>query len=80
MAAVRVDGGVRSFRRGKAILHPIVVCWRIVVVKAPQKRVGERHRGGDMCVGCEVLKGSGVLGTGHVVRRGHVCVSLASSA
>ena len=80
MAAVRVVGDVRSLRHGKAILQPIVVCWRIVVVKAPQKRVGERDRGGGMCVGCEALEGGGVLGTEHVVRRGHVCVGVPSSA
>jgi hypothetical protein len=78
MATVRVVGGVRSPRRGKVILHPIVVCWRIVVVKAPQKRVGERHRGGGICVGCEALEGGGVLGTEHVVRRGHVCDGMPS--
>jgi hypothetical protein len=80
MAAVRVLGEVRSLRQGKAILQPIVVCGRIVVVKAPQKRVGERDRGGGMCVGCEALEGAGVLGTEHAVCRGHVCVGLPSSA
>jgi hypothetical protein len=61
--AVRVVGEVRSLRRGKAILQPIVVCWWIVVVKAPQKRVGERDRGGGMCVGCEAQEGVLELGT-----------------
>jgi hypothetical protein len=73
MAAVRVVCGVRSIRRGKAILHPIVVCWRIVVAKAPKQRVGERHRGVGLRVACEALEGGGVLGAEHVVRRGHVC-------
>jgi hypothetical protein len=61
-------------------LQPIVVYWRIVDAKASQKRVGERHRGVGMCVGCEALEGGGVLGTEHGVRRGHVCVGLPSSA
>jgi hypothetical protein len=80
MVAVRVVGGVRSLLRGKAVLQPIAACWRIVVVNAPQKRVGERHRGGGLCVGCEALEGGGVLGTEHVVRRGHVCVGQPSYA
>jgi hypothetical protein len=80
MAAVRVVGEVRSLRLGNAILQPIVACWRIVVVKAPHKRVGERHRGGGMCIGCEAHEGDGVLGMDHVVRRGHVCVGLPSFA
>jgi hypothetical protein len=88
-AEIAADGGracrwrseeMESWRRGKAILQPIVVCWRIVVVKAPQKCVGERHRSGGMCVGCEALEGGGVPGTKRVVRRGHVCVWLPSSA
>jgi hypothetical protein len=79
-AVVRVVGGVRSIRRGKAILQPIVVCRRIVVAHAPQKRIGEHPRGGAMCVGCEVLEGGVVLGAERVVRRGHICVGLPTYA
>jgi hypothetical protein len=74
VAAVRVVFEVRRTWRGRAILQPIIACWRIVAAKALQKRVG----GGGFCVDCKALEGGGLVDKEHVVHRYHICVELPS--